>query len=152
MTSAVTWMRPLTEAATEIPARREVRGSRCGTLQGLFTEWAAALEFPDHFGHNWDALADCLRDTLPNVSLPTGTPDAPGLTLVLREAGNLLGDEPDTALAVLLSIMNDAAGADSGAPRLLFLLDDTPDGLSRLAGRMKDVGYELEGPHPRPGS
>ncbi|MET8980068.1 barstar family protein [Streptomyces sp. NPDC004539] len=142
MTTAVTWLRPLPDTATGIPTRREVRGSRCGTLQGLFTEWAAALRFPDHFGHNWDAFADCLRDTLTNASLPTAGPDAPRLTLVLREADGLLVDEPDTTLAVLLSILDDTAGADSGAPRLLLLLDGTPDGLSRLAGRMTDAGYE----------
>ena len=28
----------------------------------LFKRLAAALEFPDWFGHNWDALADCLGD------------------------------------------------------------------------------------------
>lgn len=30
--------------------------------QGLFERLAAALEFPDWFGRNWDALADCLGD------------------------------------------------------------------------------------------
>lgn len=29
---------------------------------GLFRRSATALEFPDWFGHNWDAYADCLRD------------------------------------------------------------------------------------------
>ncbi len=28
----------------------------------LFDRLATALEFPDWFGHNWDALADCLSD------------------------------------------------------------------------------------------
>ena len=28
----------------------------------LFERVATALEFPDWFGHNWDALADCLGD------------------------------------------------------------------------------------------
>jgi RNAse (barnase) inhibitor barstar len=29
---------------------------------GLMQAIAAALEFPEWFGHNWDALADCLAD------------------------------------------------------------------------------------------
>ena len=28
----------------------------------LFAELDRALALPDHFGHNWDALADCLTD------------------------------------------------------------------------------------------
>lgn len=28
----------------------------------LFTELQTLLHFPDYFGHNWDALNDCLKD------------------------------------------------------------------------------------------
>lgn len=41
---------------------RIIRGRRCATEERLFQEWAAALQFPYYFGHNWDALTDCLRD------------------------------------------------------------------------------------------
>jgi hypothetical protein len=32
------------------------------TKEGLLTALAERLEFPEYFGHNWDALAECLRD------------------------------------------------------------------------------------------
>lgn len=39
-----------------LPARRS------GSKQQLLAELASALAFPGWFGHNWDALADCLAD------------------------------------------------------------------------------------------
>jgi Barstar (barnase inhibitor) len=37
-------------------------GHRTPDKESLLREIAAALEFPEWFGHNWDALADCLRE------------------------------------------------------------------------------------------
>jgi len=34
---------------------RIVRGKRSHASSELFGEWAAALQFPYYFGHNWDA-------------------------------------------------------------------------------------------------
>ncbi|MCA8955252.1 MAG: barstar family protein [Planctomycetes bacterium] len=33
-----------------------------GDKQDLLTVLAKRLQLPEHFGHNWDALADCLSD------------------------------------------------------------------------------------------
>jgi hypothetical protein len=69
------------------------------TREGLMDEWAAAVQFPPHFGGNWDALRDALSD------LPEG-----GIILVL-EADQLLQDaapiEAETLLAVLQSVRED---------------------------------------------
>jgi hypothetical protein len=37
-------------------------GKRCGTPDDLFREFAAAFQFPEYFGHGWDAFRDCLTD------------------------------------------------------------------------------------------
>jgi Barstar (barnase inhibitor) len=33
-----------------------IKGRPCATPASLFAEFARALEFPDYFGHNWDAF------------------------------------------------------------------------------------------------
>lgn len=35
--------------------------------EALFDALAEALSFPDYFGRNWDAVADCLSDAEPTV-------------------------------------------------------------------------------------
>ena len=40
--------------------------SRASTREELHSLLARALEFPDYYGHNWDAFDECIRD----VSLP----------------------------------------------------------------------------------
>ncbi|GAA3774285.1 barstar family protein [Streptomyces phyllanthi] len=106
MTATTAWIRSLTEMAPDTPTTRgEVRGSRCRTKQDLFTEWAAGLGFPDHFGHNWDAFHDCLRDILPSAGVvPLGQEARPPAVIVLREvcccSGRIRGREPTVRMAV----------------------------------------------------
>ncbi|RKR89824.1 barstar (barnase inhibitor) [Micromonospora pisi] len=76
-----------------------VSGTENRSRAGLFTDWATALSFPDYFGHNWDALLDCLRD------LVTRGPR----TLVVTDAADLLADEPPAQLATLLAVLASAA-------------------------------------------
>jgi len=41
---------------------RIIRGRRCSSVEALFQEWAAALQFPYYFGNNWDAFEECISD------------------------------------------------------------------------------------------
>jgi hypothetical protein len=41
---------------------RTIRGSKMKTVDSLFDEFAAALQFPHYFGENWNALDECLTD------------------------------------------------------------------------------------------
>jgi RNAse (barnase) inhibitor barstar len=52
-------MQRLTEEAFEI---RTVNASKWDTAQSLHTDLQKCLEFPDWYGKNFNALADCLRD------------------------------------------------------------------------------------------
>ncbi|MGW3123782.1 hypothetical protein ACWDBW_42875 [Streptomyces sp. NPDC001107] len=75
----------------------------------------------------------------PSAAATIGRPTAP-LTVIVRETGDLLADEPDNALAPLVSILGDIAEDGGGEPRLLLVLDDTPDRLSHLERRMAAGG------------
>ncbi len=117
-------------AATEGQApRRWLRGSRMRTKQGLLDEWAAAVQFPPHFGGTWDALRDALAD------LPEG-----GLFLVL-EAHQLLQDAPPEEGALWLAVMQAVAEDLAPHPFQLVLQADSErypallEGLASLGGR-----------------
>lgn len=43
-------------------ALRVIQGRACGTREAMLDEFARALDFPEYFGDNWDALEDCMTD------------------------------------------------------------------------------------------
>ncbi|WP_062994146.1 barstar family protein [Nocardia mikamii] len=66
---------------------REVRGAKMRTTEGVFDEFAAALQFPYYFGDNRDAFDECLRD------LDEFVGEASGYVIVIRDSGQLLADQ-----------------------------------------------------------
>lgn len=83
-------------------ALRLVQGKKCGTPSNLFDEFAQALDFPDYFGHNWDALEECLADF---EWLP-----AKGYILLITDAHAVLPDDEDE-YETLLEVLSDAGEA-----------------------------------------
>ena len=81
---------------------RVIRGRRCRSAGELFAEIAEALEFPDYFGHNWDALEECLTDLewLPGK----------GYVLLVTAAEQILTDDEEE-FATFLEVLSDAGEA-----------------------------------------
>jgi len=83
-------------------ALKVINGRHCKTPTTLFAEFARALEFPDYFGHNWDALEECLADL---EWLP-----AKGYILLITDAVHVLAND-DTEYETFLEILRDAGEA-----------------------------------------
>ena len=90
-------VRPPNEFALKV-----IHGTKCQTTDGLLTECARALDFPDYFGHNWDALEECLTDL---EWLP-----AKGYVLLITEAVHVLPND-ETEYETFLEILRDAGEA-----------------------------------------
>lgn len=84
---------------------RVLRGPKMRTLDALFDEAAAALQFPLYFGENWNAFHECLSQT----DWPPGTA---GVVLVITDAFDVLADEP-AELPVLVRSIAHAVSAYS---------------------------------------
>jgi len=85
----------LVDDAVGQPALWWLRGSRMRTRPGLMDEWAAAAQFPPHFGGTWDALRDALAD------LPEGG------TFLILEADQLLQEAPPGDFTTLWAVLED---------------------------------------------
>jgi hypothetical protein len=106
-----------------------LRGSRMRTRLGLMDEWAAAAQFPPHFGGSWDALRDALSD------LPEG-----GTFLVLG-AEHLLQDEAPEAFETLLAVLR-AVRQDLAPRPFQMVLQAEPDQYDTLVDGLLALGID----------
>lgn len=83
---------------------RVARGLKMRTVDGLFNEIAAALQFPYYFGENWAAFDECLADM-------DWLPMDVGIVIVILDSGAVLADEGGAELEVLARAIVHAAQA-----------------------------------------
>jgi len=125
-------------------ALKVIKGRHCKTPDNLFTEFARALEFPDYFGHNWDALEECLVDL---EWLP-----ARGYIFLITDATHVLPDD-EAEYETFLEILRDAGeawgngqagmGARRATPfHVLFAVSER-ERAKRAHWGMKDINAEL---------
>jgi len=91
----------------------ELRG--CRDKNDFLDRVGKALKFPEWFGHNWDALADCLADM-------SWWPSANYLILLEHAADFCAADAAQFNIA--LEIFRSAATGQSGGPTPLRVLVD----------------------------
>ncbi|MEU3074254.1 barstar family protein [Streptomyces laurentii] len=124
------WRKRLLTQATERLEERGFRVIRLGagqwnTERDMHRAIAAALDFPDYYGHNLDALNDCLGD----VACYGGYDDAPegtGLVLVFSDYDRFAATCPRAA-QVVLDIIADQARQAAVLQRRFFSLVHSND-------------------------
>ncbi|WXR62059.1 barstar family protein [Peptostreptococcaceae bacterium AGR-M142] len=77
-----------------------IDGNECLESEGLLLEFCKVFKFPDYFGHNWEALEDCINDLdwLPSDNY----------TILIKDAHNILKYEYDN-FKVLIRILKTAS-------------------------------------------
>lgn len=75
-----------------------------------------ALDFPDYYGQNFDALADCLHDVGRHAS---------GVVLLWDGWGTLARND-ERAFSVALSVLGSRVNADRGVPFAVLLRGEGP--------------------------
>lgn len=131
---------------------RIVHGKKCNTPTGVFEEFARALEFPDYFGHNWDALEECLADL--------GWLPAKGYVVLITEAQSVIPHD-DEEYETLLEVLNDAGEAwskgqtadERRAPFHVFFVVSEQDKSKRKHWGLKELpSLEQKTPGPKRGT
>ena len=96
-----------------------VDGKNIGRKEQLLNHVATAMRFPGEFGHNWDALEECLTD-LEWV-------DAEGYVLYYDHIEGLLAAHPDQ-FETLVEILRDAVASwkEDGEAMIVLLSGSKP--------------------------
>ncbi len=93
--------------------------SGCAHKADLLERIASGLQFPDWFGHNWDALADCLDDL-------GWLPPAQGRMIVLTGLQHLHDTSPED-LRIAKEVFADAARQSASTPSPIWVFIEDPE-------------------------
>lgn len=112
--------RPLEPGKVQAAAKRagyaffHLDGKHIARKEQLLNHVAVALRFPEHFGHNWDALEECLTD-LEWI-------DGGGYVIYYDHIDGLLAAHPDQ-FETFVEIVKDAVASwqDDGEPMVVLL-------------------------------
>lgn len=117
------------------------------STRALMDEISAALQFPHYFGSNWPALGECLSDM-------DWLPPTPGVVVLMRNAAEVLIEEPAGELEALVHVIDRATrdyakpieqGEWWDRPELPFhvVLQVSPDVAGQVEPRWKVAGAEI---------
>ena len=109
-----------------------IDGKNIARKEQLLNHAATAMRFPKGFGHNWDALEECLTD-LEWV-------DGEGYVIYYDHIDPLLAEHPDQ-FETLVEILRDAVASwkDDGTAMIVLLSGSkAPKGVAKLGAKAED--------------
>ena len=115
---------------------RFVRGSKCRTLDTLFDEFSAALQFPSYFGYNWDAFDECIGDLEWTV--------AERILVVIVDAEEILSTDRSHR-SIFLRCINHALTQGSGRLDVLFGMASETEAAFRLELTAAEITIDDDG-------
>jgi RNAse (barnase) inhibitor barstar len=135
------WLWAIANDSKHRVATRLIRGRKAETKGQFLDEIAAALQFPPHFGENWDALHDCLAD------LSWIYADA--IVLCIADADRLLAKAPgelETSIGILQSAAKEWNEPDKPkSPRAFHVVVQVAAGQeSAVKSAWQGAGVKLE--------
>lgn len=111
------WKGLIATALQGMQACRQANLAACRTLEAALTTVGNEFDFPDWYGHNLDALYDCLTD-------PDWQPEG-SLVLLLSGLDTLRGGDPE-GFSQLIEVLGTAAEARADAGLPCWIILDTP--------------------------
>jgi RNAse (barnase) inhibitor barstar len=129
---------PVAPKAIQAAAKRagfayyHVEGKNIAKKEQLLNHVATALHFPGDFGHNWDALEECLVDM--------EWADADGFVILYDHIDGLLAAHPDQ-FETFVEICRDAVASwkeDGTAMVVLLNGAKAPKGVDKLSAKAQD--------------
>lgn len=105
-----------------------IEGKNITRKEQLLNHVATVLKFPNHFGHNWDALEECLVDM--DVS------DGDGFLIHYDQIDALAAAHP-SEVETLVEILRDSVESwqEDGTPMVVLVTGaKAPKGVARLKG------------------
>ena len=109
-----------------------IEGRNITRKEQLLNHVATALHFPKDFGHNWDALEECLTDM--------EWADADGYVLFYDHVDGLIATHPDQ-FETFVEICRDAVASWKEDDKPMFVLlsgTKAPKGVAKLKERPQD--------------
>jgi RNAse (barnase) inhibitor barstar len=109
-----------------------IDGKNIERKEQLLNAFATALRLPKHFGHNWDALEECLAEM--------DWVDADGVVIYYDHIDGLLAAHPDQ-FETLVEICRDAVASwkEDGTPFIvIFSGAKAPKGVSKLKEKAEE--------------